>query len=80
MDVLKKIFKDNPELLDLKEVKELIEYSKKEYKNLLKKYNKYDKFFNFVSDKCFNSNVFLKKGNNCTWTVNQILEYIEKMD
>jgi hypothetical protein len=80
MDKLQEIFKDNQELLQTKEVKELVDYCQTEYKRIFNAYKKLDKFENFVLDKCMNSNVIVKEGNNCYWTVEKILEYIEEME
>ena len=76
MDKLQEIFKDNQELLQIKEVKELIDYCKTEYKRIFEAYKKLYKFESFVLDKCMNSNVIVKKGNNCYWTIEKIIEYI----
>ena len=80
MDKLQEIFKDNLELLQNKDVKELIDYCQKEYQKVVKRTKVLNDFENFVLDKCMNSNVIVKKGNNCFWTVQSILEYMEKME
>lgn len=78
MDKLQEIFKNKPYLLDEPEVKELIEYCKKEYENVLVKANNLDKFMNFILEKCMYSDLILKEGNDCKQTIKSILNYIEK--
>ena len=80
MDKLQEIFKDNTYLLEEPEVKELIEYCKKQYERVFKRADELDKFMNYTLEQCMYSNVILKEGNDCTKTVKSILDYIERME
>ena len=71
MKNIKEIFESNPDILETKEVKELIEQFHFQFKAIQKKQRNY---FDKVTDVVFNSELFLKDGISCKKCIEKIAE------
>ena len=71
MKTIQEIFETNPQLLETKEVKELVEQFKIQFKaNQLRYY----KLWDAITDITLNSELFVIKGTSCRDVVNKIHE------
>lgn len=71
MKTLTEIFSTNPELLETKEVKELIEQFRTQFRYSL---NKHENYWNKVTDLTMNSDLFVINGMPCKDVVSKIHE------
>ena len=71
MKTLDEIFKDSPELLETKEVEELVDHFKKHYKILANKHMNYRKN---ICDLCMSSDLFIKGGISCADAIDKIID------
>ena len=69
MKTIVEIFETNPDLLETKEVKELIKQFKYQFDSI--KFRQY-KYWNKVTDLIMHSELFLKEGKSCKQVVEQI--------
>lgn len=73
---LEVIFKTKPELLEEKEVQDLIKYVKEQHERSFKIFKKGEEFYNFVLDKIMYSDVILLEGKDSKKTLLDILQRI----
>jgi hypothetical protein len=76
---LPQIFKTKPELLEEKEVKDLIMYAKDMHKQTAAIAKKYQDFHDEVLDLCIHSEVVLIDGNEAKEVVKDILTHLNKI-
>lgn len=79
MNELDKIFENNKELLNTKEVKELIEYCQKVHSRNIKIATKFKDFHDRTLDKLMYSEIILKNGNDTKTVLTAIMQDINDM-
>lgn len=75
--MLEEIFKSKPELLQEKEVQDLIEFSKAAYKRNMDILLRYKEFHDDVFRLCVNSELFVKEGYSPEKALKEIYKLIE---
>jgi hypothetical protein len=75
--MLEEIFKSKPELLQEKEVQDLIEFSKASYKRNMDILLRYKEFHDDVFQVCINSELFNKDGFSHKMALESIYKLIE---
>ena len=76
MNKIDEIFKNNTDLLNKVEVKELIDYCQKQYAKVFEQYKKLDELEFKITHECMNSEVILKNGKSSRETLESILELL----
>jgi len=71
MKTIRDIFRNNPELLEKDEVKELLFQFRIQFEHCK---NKHSRYWDAVTDLTMNSELFVKDGNNCKDVVERIHE------
>ncbi len=74
MNILDEIFKDNKELLETKEVKDLIEYVRKQHKNSFELIERLKNTESEILELCMYSKAMLIDGKECKQTIYDIME------
>lgn len=79
MNELDKIFENNKELLNTKEVKELIEYFQKVHSRNIKIATKFKDFHDRTLEKLMYSELILKNGKGSKYVLTEILKDINEV-
>ncbi len=74
MNILDEIFKDNKELLETKEVKDLLEYVRNQHKNSFELIERLKKKDDKILKLCMYSKAMLIDGKECKQTIYDIME------